>query len=65
MIKYKVFFENVGSLYDAYRNHVIPIELSEDSPEAVSRTLEYWLSQGELRTDLEFVILPVFVPLTK
>ncbi len=61
MLKYRVFFQSfVGTLYDAYTNNVIDVELEEDSIEEVAYCLKHWDARGELRKDLTFVILPVY-----
>ena len=61
MLKYRIFFVGYGgAIYDAYKNNVINVDVCENTPEEVASILKSWEAMNELRTDLEFVIMPIY-----
>lgn len=61
-LKYTIFFVGYGgSIYNAYKNKVVDVEILEDSPELVADIMSGWESQGWLRKDLTYVIFPVYI----
>jgi len=61
MLKYRLFHVGYGGmLYDSFRCGVTEYKVEWDTLDEAIGILSGWRAIGELRTDLVFVILPVF-----
>ena len=60
---YRIFFTGYGgTLYDAGNNETIPYGINYISEDTAWNDLENWNEKGELRADLTYVVIPIFIP---